>query len=469
MNKIIKLFSLLIFALILSIPVLSQGYRIEVNIEGIKDTSIYLAYHFGNKKLVLDTLYLDKQGEGVFKGDKKLDAGIYLIALPNMNFFELIVDKDQEFSVSTDTTDLLKFMKFKGSTQNSIFIEYQRFMAEQQKESGALATRRKLNKENSDSLNAITEEMKMLDRKVKDYWNIIISENEGMLISSLINAMRPPEPPDFDIPDNIANKDSMRWVLGYNYNKDHFLDSIDFSDQRLLRTPVLQAKIDRYFNNVLIQKPDSVIPEITKIVDRCRANDKVFQYVVIYLLNNFLKSNIMGMDEVFVRVAEDYYLSGEADWVDSTSLVKIRDRVYKIKPNLIGYVARDLKMETETGEWVSLHQVNAKYIVLYFWETDCGHCKISTPLLYDIYKKNKDKGLEVFTVYTQDKKQEWLDYINDKGFDWINAWDPKQSTFFRLFYDIYSTPTVYLLDENKKIIAKRISVEALGEMLDRLL
>ena len=448
MTKIIKLFYLLIFVFILSIPVLPQGYRIEVKIEGIKDTSIVLAYHFGEKKLVKDTIYLDNQGEGVFEDEKKLDAGIYLLALPNMNFFELIIDEDQEFSVSTDTTDLLKFMKFTGSAQNSIFIEYQRFMAEQQKKSGSLSNRWKLNKENPDSLETIREEMNMLDRKVKDYWNKIISENEGMLISSLINAIRPPEPPDFEIPDNIVNKDSMRWVLGYNYNKNHFLDSVDFSDQRLLRTPVLKAKIDRYFNNVLIQKPDSVIPEITKIVDRCRANEKVFQYVVIYLLNNFLQSNIMGMDEVFVSVAEDYYLSGEADWVDSASLVKIRDRVYKIKPNIIGHLSKDLKMETETGEWVSLHQVNAKYTVLYFWETDCGHCKIATPLLLDIYKKLKDKGLEVFAVYTQDKKQEWINIINEKGYNWINAWDPNNTTYFRLFYDIYSTPTVYLLDKN---------------------
>ena len=391
------------------------------------------------------------------------------MALPNMNFFEMIVDKDQEFSVTTDTTDLFKLLKFNGSDQNNTFLSYQRFMAEQQKASGSLANRRKLNKENRDSLDAIAEEMKVLDGKVKDYWNMITSENDGMLINSLINAMRPPEPPDFEIPGDIVNKDSMRWVLGYQYNKNHFLDNIDFSDQRLLRTPVLLAKLDRYFNNILIQKPDSVIPEITKIVNRCRANEKMFQYVVTYLLNNFLKSNIMGMDEVFVNVAEDYYLSGEADWIDSASLVKIRDRVYKLKPNLIGNVARDLKMETETGEWVALHQIDAKYIVLYFWETDCGHCKKSTPALYDIYQKHKENGLEIFAVYTQNNKQEWLDYLNEKGFDWINTWDPNHTTYFRLFYDIYSTPTVYLLDEHKKIIAKRISVEALGKMLDSLL
>ena len=76
MNKIIKLFSLLISLFILAIPIFSQGYRIEVKVEGIRDTSIFLAYHFGEKKLVQDTLYLDKQGEGVFEDEKKLDAGI---------------------------------------------------------------------------------------------------------------------------------------------------------------------------------------------------------------------------------------------------------------------------------------------------------------------------------------------------------------------------------------------------------
>jgi len=62
-----------------------------------------------------------------------------------------------------------------------------------------------------------------------------------------------------------------------------------------------------------------------------------------------------------------------------------------------------------------------------------------------------------------------INFINEKVYNCINAWDPKNATYFRLFYDIYSTPTVYLLDENKRIIAKRISVEALGKMLDGLL
>jgi len=177
----------------------------------------------------------------------------------------------------------------------------------------------------------------------------------------------------------------------------------------------------------------------------------------------------MGMDAVYVDLAEKYYLSGEATWADSSFLASLEDRVSKIKPNLIGKTGKDLIMETSAGEWVSLHEIDAKYTVLYFWEPNCGHCKEATPALYDIYRKYKEKGLEVFAVYTQDNDEEWLNYLNKNGFDWINVHDSTQNTYFRFYYDIYSTPVVYLLDEEKVIVAKRISVESLDKMLETLL
>ncbi|MCK4345263.1 MAG: TlpA family protein disulfide reductase, partial [Bacteroidales bacterium] len=227
---------------------------------------------------------------------------------------------------------------------------------------------------------------------------------------------------------------------------------------------------DQYFNRVLLQIPDSIIPQVYDIVEKSRGNDKVFQYVIVFLLNNFQKSNIMGLDEVYVYIAEKYYLSGEASWIDSTFMEKLGDRIGKIKHNLIGRAGKDLTMETSTGEWVSLYQVNAKYTILYFWEPDCGFCKKTTPQLNEIYKKNKDKGLEIFAVYTQGNKQEWMDYLKkNELFDWINAFDPNQATYFRYYYDVFSTPVIYLLDKDKVIVAKRISAESLGKMLEKLL
>jgi len=281
--------------------------------------------------------------------------------------------------------------------------------------------------------------------------------------------MIPPDVPEFSLPETIENKDSVKMIRTYLFLRDHFFDNIDFSDSRLIRTPVLQNKLDQYFNHILLQVPDSIMPQIDILTEKAKVNKEMYQYVVIFCLNNFLESKIMGMDEVFVRVADKYYLKGEAPWADSTYLATLSDRVNKIRPNLIGKKAQDLKMETITGEWVDLYEINAKYIVLYFWEPNCGFCKKATPKMYELYQKYKDKGLEVFAVDTQDNREEWEKYLNEKGYDWINAWDPKQTTYFKYFYDIYSTPTIYLLDQNKTIIAKRIDVEVVGKILDRLI
>ena len=84
-----------------------------------------------------------------------------------------------------------------------------------------------------------------------------------------------------------------------------------------------------------------------------------------------------------------------------------------------------------------------------------------------MYQEFTRDEFDVFAVYTQSDKKEWLEYVNEKGYDeWINVWDPYNLTNFRFFYNIYSTPTIYLLDENKKIVAKRIGHETLRNILE---
>ena len=63
----------------------------------------------------------------------------------------------------------------------------------------------------------------------------------------------------------------------------------------------------------------------------------------------------------------------------------------------------------------------------------------------------------------------WLNYLNEHGYDWTNVFDPNHDTNFRNLYDIFSTPVMYLLDENKEIVAKRINSETLEKMLDKML
>lgn len=444
-----------------------DGYRIEVTINGLKNTDLYLGFHYGNKQFLKDTVRLDDNGNGVFEGDEKLDQGIYLVITPSKQYFEILVGKDQHFSLRTNTSDLMANLKFEGSKINEAFNEYQKFMKEKNQISQKYQKKLKANKEESDSTEILEKKLDQLDKEVKAKWDSFIEENPNSMLSVIIKAMQESEVPDFDIPEDAKNKDSIKWAKKYRFHKEHYFDNIDLSDERLVRTPILHNKIRHYFDNVLIQEPDSIIPEVDKVLNKAKENDETFEYLGRFLINHYQQSDIMGMDKVFVHIAENYYLSGDAHWIDSSSIDKLKERVEKIKPNLIGKTAPDLKLPTMSGENTQLHDIESDYTILYFWEPGCSHCKKVSPKLYDIYNSYDRSTLEILAVYTQADKEEWTKYINKKGFDWINAFDPYNTSNFRRKYDIYSTPTIYLLNKDKEIIAKRISHQALKKMLEQ--
>ena len=444
----------------------AQNYKIDLKIFGLSDTDIYLAHHYGNKQYLDDTIKLNSKGEGVFKGDTLLHQGIYLVVLPSKNYFEILVGSDQEFSVETKKDDLLKGLTIKGSKENTAFKSYQDYMIGMNEKSQKIQQMIKENYLNVDTLVILQDELKKLDSDVKLEWNKLIMENKGSLLEAIIKSMISPEIPEIEVPENIQNKDSVKWFHAYNYNQNHYFDNINLSDNRLLRTPILHNKIEHFFTKVLIQNPDTIIKYIDIVALKASVNDEVFQYVMRYLINTFQQSNIMGMDKVFVHVAENYYLSGKVDWLDKETTEKLREQVAKLRFNLIGNNAQDMKMETSTGEYARLSEIKAKFTLVMFWETDCGHCKKVVPQIWEIYNKFDRNEFEVFAVYTQTDKPEWMKYVEEKQYSWINCWDQYNLTNFRFFYNVYSTPTLYLLDKDKKIVAKRFGAETLENILN---
>lgn len=445
---------------------LKQGYEINLAISGLRDSSVYLAYHLGDKQYINDTVKLDNSGRAVLKGQQQLPQGIYMIVLPGRNYFEMLISTDQIFSVSCSYTDYFNTLKFDGSDENTAFISYQKKWGKLQEQMAALSKRSQNNKDNKDSLNVINEAQVAQEKVMKDYINSVIAENKGNMLGTLVRAILPPEIPEFQIPNGTKNPDSLRWVMNYNYNKDHFFDNISFSDERLIRTPILHAKLNTFFSNVVIQSPDSINKEIDKIIAKSRDNYKVFQFVSVFLFNHFRTSEIMGHDAVMVKLADDIYLSGKADWVTKEFKDDLRKQIELIRPNLIGKKAQNLVMDSYKGIFVSLYDVEKEFTILYFWEPDCGHCKEATPKLKAYYEKAKNENIEVFAICTTAEKEKWSKYIEENQLTWINGWDPQRSSHFDYYYNVQSTPMVYILDKNKKIIAKKLSVENIGSFID---
>lgn len=174
----------------------------------------------------------------------------------------------------------------------------------------------------------------------------------------------------------------------------------------------------------------------------------------------------MGMDAVFVYMAKNYYLNGKAYWVEETQKEKIKERVAALEPCLIGKNANNISLLKPDFHPISLYNINSKYTVLYFWDPSCGHCKKVTPKLKEFYDTAAKKlGVEVMAVYIEADTTEWFKYIKENELGWINAADLVGKSNFRKYYDIYSTPVLYLMDRDKKIIAKRMEVDKLEDFI----
>jgi thiol-disulfide isomerase/thioredoxin len=458
-----------IFLIMLSTTVICQvknGYEISVSISGLKDSTIYLAYHLGDKQYVMDTTALDSKGNAVFSGKEILPQGIYMIVLPGKRYFEILMTENQNFSLFCLYPDFFNTLKFSRSDVNSSFVEYQKTWVNLQQQASAIGKRIQNNKGNSDSLKLLTPLQRLHESAMKTYLGTVIEKNSTNFLSVLVKSMLPLEVPEFNLPDGIHNPDSVKWLLRYNYNKDHFFDNVDLTDERLLRTPIIQARLDAFFKNVVIQSPDSINREIDKLIRKCQGNQKVFQFISIYLFNHFRESEIMGHDAVMVKIADDIYLSGKADWVTKEFRDDLRKQVDLLRNNLIGMTAQNLIMDSYKGTFVSLDDIEKEFTIIYFWEPNCGHCKEATPKLKAYYDKVRNDGVEVFTVCTTKDKQAWTKYIEDNALTWINGWDPDRASHFDFLYNVQTTPLIYILDRNKKIIAKKLAVEDVPSFID---
>ena len=463
-----KIFFALLLSMVsaFSFSQLKNSYEIDITIRGLQDSVIYLAYHLGDKQYIKDTIKLDKAGHGIVAGQEVLPQGIYMIVLPGRKYFEILIPKDQYFTLNCLYTDYFSTLKFTGSDENSAFIDYQKKWMVMQQKSGSIAKRVQNNKQNNDSLKILSSIQKLQEDNMKSYLKSVVKSNNGNLLGTVVKTLLPLEVPQYSVPLMVPNPDSARWVWNYNYNKDHFFDNIDLTDERLLRTPILYARLNAFFSSVVIQLPDSINKEIDKIIQKCKSNKKLFQFVSVYLFNHFRESEIMGHDAVIVKLADDIYLSGKADWVSKEFKDDLRKQVELIRPNLIGKKAENLVMDSYKGIFVSLYDVEKEFTILYFWEPDCGHCKVSTPKLKAYYEKAKNDNIEILAVCTTADKSKWTKYIEDNKLTWINGWDPERSSHFDSFYNVQSTPLVYILDRNKRIIAKKLDVEEIATFID---
>jgi thiol-disulfide isomerase/thioredoxin len=453
----------------------SQGYQLTLKAPGYKSGIAYLTYYMGSNFLIADSAAIGNNSMAVFKDSTRLEPGIYAIFFPGKQLrTEFLIGNEQVITVTADTTDLVNKTVVTGSKENILYDQYQKIAASkgkviQQERQAFTMARTK-----ADS--ALHEKKYLaLINELNEYREGIIKNQPKSMMAALLSAMKEPVYPA-KVP--VTRQDS---INNYNEYKQHYWDGISFMDDRIIRTPFFSKKIERYYREVISPDPDSIIKDADYKLLLARSSPEMYKFLLNWLTDEFINPKYMGQDAVFVHLFEKYHSKGASPWLNEKQMEAISRRAYMLMANLIGEKAADLDMLNTEGKATSLYSVNADYTVIIFWDPNCGHCKEEVPRLDSIYRVNwKNHNLKIFAVLTPEGKQnvkpEWLTFIKMNNIsDWTHVYKTQemedadfaaQRASFRQLYDINMTPTIYLLDKDKRIIGKKLTLLQLNDLLE---
>ena len=463
----------LIFLILLSLsgPIFAQ--QIKFKITNAPTDTVFLVRHFGNKKFYADTAVINKD-LAVFDGAKHKD-GMMTLYFVNSKTLDFIKAKEEieihlDFNTMSPETAVVK-----KSNENKLFMAY-------------LIELTKATRERTDIMNNGKDETKLkeLNERMKTYLNKFAADNANTLIGKFVKMGIEIEIPEAPKKPDGSPVDSN---FAFKYYRAHFFDNIDFKDDRLVNFGVFEQRLDLYFGQqMMIPIPDTILHYSIDLLERFDKKSDMFRFTLEYLIQKYEKSKIMGHDKVYVMLGVKYYCdkqgnpNPEITWLTPEKMKPFCERVWKLQHLVVGVRPHDLiLLDTTNTKWTSLYGVNAEYTILYFWDPECGHCKKETPKMAKLYnEKLKNRNVEVFAVgkATGDDFEKWKAFIKKHDMHFINvaithwlyteankdAWQfiPKFTNIASLqyqdYYDVYANPKVFMLDKDKKSIAKILSL-----------
>ncbi|MEY4432388.1 MAG: hypothetical protein RLZZ44_518 [Bacteroidota bacterium] len=452
-----------------------QGSQIEFQSTEYANKMYYLASHYGKYQTLLDSVKGTKDGKLLFKKDQKYVEGIYMLVTPDKKIeLEFMMDADQKFSIHV-TNPNEKTVAISNSNLNQDFNSFNSFFKSKMEGIKALEKTLVDQKTKQDSA-VVFQDLKKIQNEINLYKNNYIQANPNNTLSLLFKMSQPI--------DNFLNKPAEEKLDAktdsITYLKKHFFDGINFKDNRLLRNPFLENRIATYFNSFVAVTPEAVTAEINQILNQTDLpNGDVFKYLSLYFVDLYAEPKIMGMDRVFINIYNTYFKNKEYPWLQLKQKEFFKFKVASIKDNLVGDKGRDLFMLNQDQKRIDLYDIKAKYTVIAFWDPTCGHCATEIPKMHQLYETEwKQKGVVVFAVNNNTNEMvKWKEFIEkEKLSDWINVYPApvvtgnytKEDVDFQTLYNVRQTPVIYLLDQDKKILAKKVGAENYTKIIEQL-
>jgi hypothetical protein len=458
MARFLILFSMLYFSFqAVSAEAVSH---IQINIRHYQDSVLLMTSYYGDKVILIDTAYASHPGVFVFEREEKLPGGIYMAVSPaKRKLFEFVIGGEQDFSLTTDTVNYTGKMYVKGSEENQVFFDYMKYNEQLYFANRTISDELAKTAPGTDRHAKLLASADSLNKAAATYKLDIIENKPNLFVSKMFNAMR-----EVEIPDDVRNSSDSSSI--YYYYKNHYWDYLPLDDSSLLRTPLLARKVDEYIRKLVFTHPDSTILEVTRLIEMARPANEVFSWLCWHFLSVYQNPDYMGFDKVFIYLVDVYFSKEELTNLTPSIRQNLQDRAEIMRPLLLGSEAPNLILIDTTGKYQSFLSLPNEYIILFFWDIECGICKKEIEGLKTLLA-NSDHDVEVFAISVNADLDKWKESLIEKDFTWVNVNGTRSVTQdFHDLYDISGTPALFVLDKNRNIIAKHLSADQIQGFLD---
>ncbi len=434
---------------------ISQQYYVQGHIKGFNGKSIKISTFYGNENRPSDSISVSP--DGIFKylmpeGNKN---GMYRFRLDKERFIDIVFNFEN-ISFTTTYNELIDSLFFSQSIENQLYFNYlkQRNLTSYKKE--LLEPLVSFYPPDDPFYDQIVEEYHVMGLQFEKFVSEMVESNKNTFVAKMVKMDHPTAIPD-NIPDEARNE----------YLKAHFFDNMDFGDTSMLRTNIISGKLLQYLtlyqNNRLTKEQLEVefIKAVQVIMSRIRNYPEVYQYSMDYLIKGF---ETYGFEKVITYIADNIDL--EANCVDDERRALLEKKVESLKKYAIGKQMTDFSVTALNGEKITLSSSGSEYLLVVFWATWCPHCTQLLPELSKIYfPESKDK-FQIVAVSLDEEPAELENFLKNGNYLFPVACDFKKwkGSLVDLL-DIYATPTMFLLFNDRTILAKPTTFQELKNEL----
>ncbi len=411
---------------------------------------------FLDQSYVIDTATM-VDGKVTFKKEEGYPQGFYYIVMPGgEDFFQIILNEDQEFTVKFDTRDKVNSVQISGSKELELMYKTATYEEEINQKVTPLIDIIKSADKNSEKYKKAKKEKQKIDKERLAYIAKLKKDHPNSLFANFKYSGQNP------ILDESL--DQAAQVVKY---RREFWDNVDFNDKRLLFTPMILNKLKRYFDELNPKRADTIISSADLLIHKVEDKPAYFLGFANWIVRHFepTKTDLMDSEAVFTHMIQNYFTFDKAFWADSVTVYALQRRAHEMAQSLMGHPAPDVIAKDQYGKPQRLLDKKAPYLIVYMFNPECEHCAKETPLLIDYY--NKNKGLiDVYAIAVETTDKKWKDYIKKTGMPFTSVFDPTNKAIYaKYFVDI--TPEIYLIGPDRKIIAKNLKVFQIQTMIDK--